>query len=435
MQETHYRLLTYCMAIPVDKGVLLYNVMTKCMVLLSHDEYEHVENQEELIEQWFLVPEEHDDRKLCLQIRNMAKMFKKEPKGYDGYTILTTTDCNARCFYCYEKGYRKTVMSEDMARKVASFIIDNYQKTGHKVSISWFGGEPTYNVEAINIICNALVDAGVDFKSSMVSNGYLLNQEMVELAINLWNLKHVQITLDGPEKIYNRTKAYIYKGTNAFQIVTANIHTLLKHDIGVSIRLNVGSHNADVMTSFVDDLKQEFDNYPKFNVYAHALFEVLGDDEKNDRKTTYDAIKSIRQRIALRGNMREKRIPNHIATNHCMADKSDSVVISPMGFLGKCEHYGENNFFGHIESSQRDEQVLKKFRTTCADIPLCGDCAYYPDCIRLNACENDNSCFPEKKEERYAQIEHQMRNEYARYVAKHDKETEQNEGEEDLSNC
>lgn len=434
-QGTHYRLLTYCVFLPVSEGMLLYNVMTKCMVLLSQEEHEHLEEQEELIAQWFLVPEDHDDRKLCLQVRSMAKMFRKNAKGYDDYTILTTTDCNARCFYCYEKGFKKTVMSAETARKVATFIIDNYQQNGRKVFITWFGGEPTYNIKVINIICQDLEKAGVDYTSSMISNGYLLDQDVAELAVRLWHLDHVQITLDGPEKTYNRTKAYIYKDTNAYRRVVTNIHTLLKHDIKVSLRLNVGTHNADMMIKFVEELSREFGDYPKCSIYAHALFEVLKDGKDVQRANTYESMKAVRARIVSYGHARKRRIPNHITLHHCRADGENTVVISPNGFLGKCEHHIEDKFWGHIESEQRDEKVLSQFRATCADIPLCTDCAYYPDCIRLKLCENGNWCFPENKEEMYSRMENQMRNEYTRYLEKQDKETEQNEDEEVLSDC
>ena len=96
-----YRLMTYVIQCPVNDGVLLYHTLTCCMVLLTNEEAAQLTTQQELINNWFLVPEGHDDCKLCEQIRKTAHLFQSPQKTITGYTILTTTGCNARCFYCY----------------------------------------------------------------------------------------------------------------------------------------------------------------------------------------------------------------------------------------------------------------------------------------------------------------------------------------------
>lgn len=37
-------------------------------------------------------------------VRFIRRTMQKEPEHTTTYTIFTTTDCNARCFYCYEMG-------------------------------------------------------------------------------------------------------------------------------------------------------------------------------------------------------------------------------------------------------------------------------------------------------------------------------------------
>ena len=94
-----YRLMTYVVQQPVDDGLLLYNTLTCSLVLLTPDEATDPTGQQELIDHWFLVPQAHDDQKLCRQVRQMAALLKPAAKTIDSYTILTTTGCNARCFY------------------------------------------------------------------------------------------------------------------------------------------------------------------------------------------------------------------------------------------------------------------------------------------------------------------------------------------------
>ena len=106
-------------------------------------------------------------------------------------------------------------MTEGMARRVADYIIHHYN--GEKLTLHWFGGEPLYNKPVITQICLLLKEAGVEYSSQMISNGYLIDDEITREAKTLWNLKKIQITLDGTEKIYNQIKAYIYKDINAYQ--------------------------------------------------------------------------------------------------------------------------------------------------------------------------------------------------------------------------
>ena len=119
----HYRLMTYVVQQPVADGVLLYNTLTCSLVLLTPDEAADITAQPELIDRWFLVPQEHDDRKACREIRQMAALLKSADQSITQYTILTTTGCNARCFYCFEKGMKRVTMTAETASKVVRYIV------------------------------------------------------------------------------------------------------------------------------------------------------------------------------------------------------------------------------------------------------------------------------------------------------------------------
>ena len=77
-----YRLMTYVVQQPVADGVLLYNTLTCSLVLLTPDEAADITAQQELIDRWFLVPEDHDDRKLCRQVRQMVTLLKPAAKDF-----------------------------------------------------------------------------------------------------------------------------------------------------------------------------------------------------------------------------------------------------------------------------------------------------------------------------------------------------------------
>jgi len=425
-QETEdgqtYRPMNFVVEQPVAEGLLLYHTLTKTMLLLSPEEAEFYRSRPEalpqLIENWFLVPTVHDDRLLSRQVRDVARLTREEQKGITNYTILTTTDCNARCFYCYEKGRPRRPMSHDTALRTAQYIIDHCEK--QEVSISWFGGEPLFNKPVITIICHQLAKAGIDFSSSMISNGYLFDDDTVKEAIDTWRLRKVQISLDGTETIYNRSKAYIHKGVNAYQRVLANIHRLLDAGIRVSIRLNIDVHNADNLKELADELHQEFGSNDRLTVYLHMLFEKsdgsVAIKNEQERKAVFEKMKEIEARLTEYGLYEVKPLSEGIKINRCMADNDHSVVIEPSGNIGKCEHYSDDHYIGHIDSDDLDEAMVERFRECHDEIEACATCFDYPNCFWLKLCEDYAYCYPETRDDKLNKIRQRMLKTYQNYT-------------------
>lgn len=416
-----YRLMTYVVQQPIDDGMLLYNTLTCSLVLLTPDEAADITAQQELIDRWFLVPQEHDDQKLCRQVRQMAALLKPVAKAITSYIILTTTGCNARCFYCYEKGTKPVTMTAETADKVVRYIVKH--RGDEKVSLKWFGGEPLVNAKVIDQICTELCEQGVPFRSSMISNGYLFDADRVQRAKDLWQLRSVQITLDGTELIYNRVKDYVYRGVNAFERVLQNIAMLTAAGIRVSIRLNVDKHNIGEMTELVQLLHQRFGTNEHLSIYSHELF---GERTPEDEVEIFALQTQLAQQIAACGYKNHERgLQKNVKLNHCMADDNGGVVVAPDGNLGKCEHYIDSNFFGHIDSEERDETVIRKFKERRADIDACATCPYYPQCIRLTMCEPEPTiCTPGRQQYLLSEMKDTMKYEYERYLRKNDKEQE-----------
>ena len=409
----HYRLMTYVAQQPVDDGLLLYHTLTRSMVLLTPDEASDITAQQDLIDRWFLAPLEHDDRKLCHQIRQMALLLQPAVRSITGYTILTTTGCNARCFYCYEKGTKPVAMTAETASKVARYVMAH--RGDGKVSLGWFGGEPLVNAKVIDQICTELSEHDVPFKSTMISNGYLFDADMVQRAKSLWQLRNVQITLDGTAETYNRVKDYVYRDANAFERVLTNIALLTAAGIRVSIRLNVDKHNIGEMLQLVSLLNQRFGENKCLTVYSHALF---AQRTPEDSAALYRERMQLEQQIAACGYSRKEKLQRDIKLNRCMADNDVSVVIAPDGHLGKCEHYVDREFFGHIDSEKRDEKVIRRFKERPADTQACNGCFYYPQCCRLVMCESTCGYTPEMCQEQLYKTKEAMKAAYEDFLNK-----------------
>lgn len=393
----NYRLIKYQHSCDIDNGILIINFLTSEMIYLNEKEKAKLEKKEltdikkQLISKWFFVPVDNDDLMLYKQLENTRSMIYSgsENKLADNiittYTILPTTDCNARCFYCFELGRNRSMMTEETAGDIAEYIEKNCG--GKPVRLRWFGGEPLYNVRIIDIICGKLRDKKIEYVSNMVTNGYLFDEQIIERAKSLWNLQNIQITLDGTEKIYNRVKAFIYKDVNPFLRVTDNIERLLAAGFNVHVRMNMDFHNEAELYDLVNYLHDRYSQFDNFTAYSHLLFE-----ENGKQRTLEEKEKLVKEYIKLEKYMHDKGIFRYsVLTNTykkatCMASKDNSVVVMTDGRLGKCEYYTDSNAWGSIYSEDIDYDMKNKYKVSRKYFPQCDDCAYRPFCFQKSAC-------------------------------------------------
>ena len=403
-----YRLLHFVVQQPVDEGLLLYNVLTKAVVVLDPEEARLLAADPAsvpgLVESWFVVPQSHDDRRLAQEVRAVARMLQPPVRRIAVYTILTTTDCNARCFYCYEKGRSQIPMRDETAVATAAYIVRH--AGGKKVRLNWFGGEPLYNKGVITRICKLLEEAGVPYKSAITSNGFLFDPPTIAEAVSLWHLKQVQITLDGTEPVYNRVKHYREPGESPFRRVLDNIRALSEAGVSVCIRFNVDRYNVEDLFALAEQLGAAFGSDPRVTVYTHTLFEdgsggvgILRRSE-DERRALYEQQMRLRERLSALGLARPVRFDHTIHINGCISDNDASVTVLPDGRLGKCEHYTESGTFGHVSEPGQDESVIAAFKELRPEVDACGTCPVYPDCFRLVKCDVVANCYPEDRAEK-----------------------------------
>lgn len=181
--------------------------------------------------------------------------------------------CNLKCSYCYANygnyGNLNSKMSSDLSKKACKYIEDNYH---HVREISFFGGEPLLNPEAIEVICKYFENK--DIKFSIVTNLTVLDDEI----INLINKYKISITgsIDGPKDIndMNRVTA---DGKGTYEKISDNIKEL---------NLRASTSLKMIETTYT---KKSFERYSKkdiaeyfynnFNINNILFADVITDDK------------------------------------------------------------------------------------------------------------------------------------------------------------
>lgn len=220
-----------------------------------------------LIENGVLCEDDSINRNITEYIA-LSHMFSPQERNL---VILPTLNCNLACSYCYEgKNIQNKIMSEDTLNVLKKFIKKNYD--GYPVKLNWYGGEPLLAFNIIKDISSYIQSIGIQYQASIVTNGVLLNEKIINDLENL-KISDIQITLDGwKEKHDNRRKFKNRKGT--FDTIIKNLTILHRYiednnsPTNVSIRINVDKENKDDYHIAYDQIREMF---PNFTCYPGLL--------------------------------------------------------------------------------------------------------------------------------------------------------------------
>lgn len=404
--EDTYRMMRYVLRVDHDGNVLLHNVVTGQLVVLNQDETGMVNRlplkyqpvMEQLVAEHFLVPEGFDEHKQVINLRTILRNLDeaKKPEGViTHYTILPTTACNARCYYCFEQGCETLTMTAQMADNVVRYI-DDHCGEQRRIQLSWFGGEPTVADRRIDQICEGLLAKGIYYQSDITTNGYLLNEEMVEKAIKLWKLKSCMICLDGIGNTYNKIKAYVTPVGDPYEQVMRNIAVLLEHSVRVNLRMNFDLSNYTEFADLVVEAKKRYGTNPFLSVHAHPIF---GEHRDHDGKVLHASNEWFTQKVVELNDMAREagllwdsnELPS-IEFKACQASGKSSVGITPDGLLIRCpEQFEKSEATGSVLDAVMETVVAESWKHY-ADLEMCEMCTLLPICQRNERCMARDTC-------------------------------------------
>lgn len=377
-QDIQYRPSNFIVKQIVDDGVLMYNNVTGCLLFFNSED-DIKDNFVFLVENWFYLPVLYFNECDWVDFLRKKRIEDTSEQFISSYVIMTTLDCNARCYYCYEKGTPRISMSEKMAIATSEYI---RRHSSNKVLLTWFGGEPLLNTSIIDLISNRIADSGLSYFSNIITNGLLFTKDNVEKAVNVWKTKRVQITLDGTERVYLRVKSYVNSQGSEFQTVLRNIGTLLDSQIEVTIRLNQDEHNTEDLLALQSLLHNRFGDNPYLSIYNHLLFKFDDDYTPEQIKCYYE----LKHKLSILGYSKMHEQATGMIDHQCMADSEDSIVITPSGLIGKCEHFTDEKMIGSIFNEDLDLLTLKQWSERYERQNECNACSLYPSCVRLKMC-------------------------------------------------
>lgn len=394
----------------VEETYIVFNTFTRALIILDKHEFSLLNEQTnritnetiiKLIKLNFLVDADIDETKQYTQIQNFNRVINLSNNKIKTFKIYTTTYCNARCFYCFEEGISKNNMSDKTADAVIDYIYKN--KSDEKIKLYWFGGEPLCNQHIINKICTNLAENNVEYESTIVTNGYLLDKQLIDKAVNKWNLSLIQITLDGFGEEHNKRKAYVNPLSDPFNKTIENIKLLSKANIKLIIRLNFDNNNLSSIKKLIPFLKQNISDFHNVTVAPVLLKDNCFSNKSNtlmpdtDDVNMNDALIEL-QEILYQSNMHYySPVYKQLPTNSCIADNPKSVVISTDGKLYTCQNCDEEMCYGDIFNGITNSNLLDSWRNPKEVRKKCYNCVCLPECTSFDKCPVEtHSCLQNK---------------------------------------
>ena len=374
------RLSRWVFCLTKENAILLRNSLSKQVYRLNLDEWAAVEQKafsspvvEELTKSRFLVEENYDDLAQYIMIISALRNAGNREQGAKQFTILPTTGCNARCVYCYQQGIATQTMTPEITAKTVDFICS--AKREGRIKLHWFGGEPLCASDIISDICLELQKRGVDYTSSITTNGSLFSSELVQKAVALWHLEKAQVSMDGAREDYEARKQYLRPDLYNYDVVMRNIMLLAEAGVKVTIRCNCDLENMSRTYGFIDECALRFLSTGNVHVVPALL--------KQDMITKERDLRTVDQKVAISmyaeqaGFMQKRGLSSRLATNRCMADAGGvHIIIDPSGGLHVCEDQVGGEPLGSIF-----DDVSPVWPTTpLTPAEECRECSFLPDC-------------------------------------------------------
>ena len=369
------------------KRCLIYNTLYNTMVSLSHEEYrQYIGNEgvNEEDEKFFVsnglwVEDDLDERKGYL---SLVKVRHLNSHPEPTLILATTQKCNAHCAYCYEKGIEHKDFPIEKIDNLVKFI-SNLDRN-KAVHITWFGGEPLMNIAFIDGVVRKLREAGVPYYTSMISNASLITEELVKEYFPVWNMKHIQVTLDGTKDEYERIKAYDDKNLGRFENIINNITVISKYKVSVDIRVNIDQKNIEDVHKLFNQLDKIYDDNSMVRYYPAFINGSSCDVPVESRvDVLYNILKMMKDPAKV---MSVNRLYRQPLTAPCHRAQPNAFSIDAEGNVYKCEHdIGRpDNKLGDIFTGVDDEERRKNVAQLREE---CEKCVFSPKCY--GGCESN----------------------------------------------
>jgi uncharacterized protein len=309
---------------------------------------------------WFLGPggiakiyEHHLDGEGNLlpkaeQFLRAAGVYDIKPHTSYSLTVLTSTDCNLGCGYCFQNTAQDPTggnrpprigharLTSEVIGEILGFTAARMAGAElDRLSIMLFGGEPLLNFKGCRELLARAADYGLH-SAQMISNGVLLTP-LIARELGARRLKSVQVTFDGDLLDHDGIRVR-RSGGGTFDVIVENLVKASEvSSLHWDLRVNVSHHSRSGIEALIDRLADRLDTR-RCSLYLARVGDIGVGYENHLLHTGEMAGQFVGwYRRALSAGF---RIPTPRAHDACQAcsyrDGRWGAVVNPDGTLYSC---------------------------------------------------------------------------------------------------
>lgn len=318
----------------------------------------------------------------------------KFDSSFLGLELFPSYICNLSCDFCTLKNLRSSYDTDNYNSSLVETYYDNVSRYINsqpitKIIASVFGGEPLINYKQILKFIDQ-INNNKKLLLTIVTNGMLLNEMMINEMVSYDELTRFQFTIDGLPKYHNKVKGSRKSFSNTINGINKLITSQYKGSI--SIRINISEKNITSLNELMKLLSSiiiGFDELSYYPAFINNANNVVDDNYCVKKKKTqeilaefYDICKSYSLKFQL------TMTP---LLQNCSYLRENAYVIAPDLQVYKCndEQTQQQNSVGKISrgklklNSFANKGRIKQFNilsTSYLTDKKCRICSWLPVC-------------------------------------------------------
>ena len=254
----------------------------------------------------------------------------KTPNSVD---LNITNRCNLRCSYCSHFSSESDSGTDLTTEEWLHFFGELKDCTVLDVCLC--GGEPLFRKDFKELVDGVVKNR---MRFSVLSNGTLINDDIIEYLKSTKRCSSFQVSIDGP----GPEEHDIFRGKGTFEKALAGLKCLMRHDMPATVRVTIHKHNVKSLEPVAELLLEDV-GLPSFSTNNAGHMGLCRENEA-DVQLTADEYSEAMGKLAMLNKKYNGRIGAQAGPLASVkgwqemedAKKQGKAEISGCGYLRSC---------------------------------------------------------------------------------------------------
>ena len=391
------------------KVCLLFSGRTGKNIYVPYEAFHKIENEqfeslsptikETMILNKVIVPVSEKELQEINKENELVMSRDKKDRLY--ISIQPTASCQLACDYCGQR-HSKKFLDDQHIEAIIKRVENKLNQAKFKtLEIGWFGGEPLCALKNMNILNTRLKVLAkaheIQYIGHITTNGYALSPTLYKELKDSFNIKRIEITLDG-SKEYHDKRRFTCSGKGTFDIIFKNLENIVSsgyYDFSqcpISVRCNVDERNVEGVFPLLK-LLVEKNLQRKILFYTTAVVSWSNNGAGSEEgRMLLGEYSTNHIAYMIENNFIVGILPNRVAPYKCLGTDEYAEMYDADGNIYDCsetsysDYYAAKGFtLGNVLENTfgvDKRSCLKNVpkRLLNSEISPCNECKFYPLC-------------------------------------------------------